>query len=78
MSRPRLLVAGIGTIFPGDYAREAGESFGSELSAAARAAVDEAVPLIRSLVGRLLLDEETGAGESDTKSRKKEIGSWRP
>src|SRR5947209_7988878 len=38
------------------------EDFGAELSAAARAAVDEAVPLIVSLVGRLLRGEEVAAG----------------
>ena len=38
------------------------DDFGAELSVAVRAAVDEAVPLISSLVARLLRGEEIGAG----------------
>ena len=42
------------------------EDFGAELSAMARAAVDEAVPLIEALVARLLRGEEIEAGGDGT------------
>jgi hydrogenase maturation protease len=42
------------------------DEFGAELSAPARAAADEAVPLVERLVARLLRGEEVGAGGSGT------------
>ncbi len=42
------------------------EDFGAEMGAAVRAAVDEAVPLITSLVARLLRGEEIVAGGDNT------------
>lgn len=52
------------------------EDFGAEMSAAALAAVGEAVPLIVSLVGRLLRGEEIAEGGNDI-TPGKEVGTWR-
>jgi hypothetical protein len=52
------------------------DGFGAGLSVAVRTAVDEAIPLILSLAGRLLRGEDVGAGNVDVNPLLEDV-TWR-